>query len=102
MEFSSEQSTGLPDFSWFNLPKRENCTKLPSNKLKCQKTVQMAVNYSSIFHFKNQQDLPKLGFLCRNYTIRQPWQWYWKSYVLFWNCSFWHTLHAKVQMAKVS
>jgi hypothetical protein len=33
---------------------------------------QMAIKYTNIFQYKTLQNLPKLGILFLNYTIRQP------------------------------
>jgi hypothetical protein len=58
------------DFSWCNVPKREKQNKLciPND----HKVNQMAIKYTNIFHFNKFQNLPKLGFLVRKYTIWQP------------------------------
>jgi hypothetical protein len=50
---------GLPDFSWYNIPK----TGIPTDLPNVHKTYQMAIKYTNIFHFKILQNLPKLGFL---------------------------------------
>jgi hypothetical protein len=43
---------GLPDFSWYNKPKRG---KIPNY----HKFYQMAINYANAFHWKTLQNLPK-------------------------------------------
>jgi hypothetical protein len=62
---------GLPDFSWHNIPKREQiyqittkyldqmiikCTKRPYNRPN-------GINYTNIYHWKTLQYLPKFNFL---------------------------------------
>jgi protoporphyrinogen oxidase len=58
---------GLPDFSWYNVPKREKYTKMTTKFTKwpldipngCQ-IFQMAINYTDIFHSKALQNIPNL------------------------------------------
>jgi hypothetical protein len=61
---------GLPDFSWFNVPKLEKMDKITVQYIKfpqivptSRKTEQIAIKYTNIFHCKTPQNLPKLGFL---------------------------------------
>jgi hypothetical protein len=75
--------SGLPDCSWFNIPKRLKIyTKWPQNiphdhKIyhmttkysKFLKIYQMVVKYTHIFLSKALQNIPKLGFLACKYTI---------------------------------
>jgi hypothetical protein len=72
-------SAGLPDFSSHNLPKRGkidkmtiNYMKWPQNIPKCGKIDQTDLKCTNIFHCKIKQNLPKLGFLVRKYSIWQP------------------------------
>jgi hypothetical protein len=37
---------GLPDLSWYNIPKREKCTKLPQNIPNDHKINKMVIKYS--------------------------------------------------------
>jgi hypothetical protein len=75
-------TTGLPDFSWPNLPKRRKMyqmtikfTKCPQNIPNYRKIYQMTIKYTYIFHCKTVQNLPKLGFLFENKPSRNPdWQ----------------------------
>jgi hypothetical protein len=62
--------TGLPDLSWYNIPKRGKLyqmtikyTKWPHNTPNDHKMDQMAIKHTNIFRFKLLQNLPKLGFL---------------------------------------
>jgi hypothetical protein len=61
---------GLPDFSWYSIPKRWKYTKWPQNIPKChkiyqnvRKIYQMSIKFTSIFHCKTLKNLPKVGFL---------------------------------------
>jgi hypothetical protein len=62
---------GLPDFSWYKIPKREkytkltqtNYTKCPQNITKDRKMDKMSTKNTSIFHCKTLQNLTKFGFL---------------------------------------
>jgi hypothetical protein len=61
---------GLPDFSWYIIPKPEkmyqmvtNCTKWLQNIPNLHKIVKMAIKYINIFQSKALPNLPKLGFL---------------------------------------
>jgi hypothetical protein len=62
--------TGLPDLSWYNIPKA-GCNVPNDHKIyqmditstKCSKVFQMAIKYSKIFSSKALKNLPKLGFL---------------------------------------
>jgi hypothetical protein len=56
---------GLPDFSFYNTPKREN---IPNG---CQ-LLQMAIKLTKIFRSKAFPNIPKVGFLACKYTIWQP------------------------------
>jgi hypothetical protein len=79
---SSRLWPGLPDFSWYMIPKREKCTKLTQNVPNGNKIYQndrkifhMTIHYIKIWQPKDLQNLPKLGFLVWKQTIRQPWLW---------------------------
>jgi hypothetical protein len=72
------ERAGLPDFSWYMIPKPEKCTKLTQNvpnghkiSQMSVKTFQMAIKYISISQSRALQNLPKLGFLVLKQTIRQ-------------------------------
>jgi hypothetical protein len=43
-------SAGLPDFSWYNIPKREKYTKWLQNIPNGYKIYQMAIKYTNIFN----------------------------------------------------
>jgi hypothetical protein len=68
--FASE--SGLPDLSWYSVPKQEKYTKMTAKCTKwpyyvaipngCQ-IFQMAINYTNIFHYKVLQNIPKFGCL---------------------------------------
>jgi hypothetical protein len=73
---------GLPDLSWYKIPKRGEIhqmttkyTKWPYVKyFQWLKIDQKVIKYTNIFHHcKTLQKLPKLGFLVRKQTIWQPW-----------------------------
>jgi hypothetical protein len=51
---------GLPDFAWYNIPKREKLTKISQIIPKGHKQYQMAKKYSNISHSKALQNMPKL------------------------------------------
>jgi hypothetical protein len=62
--------SGLPDFSWYNVPKRGKIYQIIikysewlQNIQNCRKIDQMAIKYTNIFHCKTLQSLPKLEFL---------------------------------------
>jgi hypothetical protein len=62
--------TGLPDFFWYKIPKREKINQITTNYTKCPKNItkhlkmdQMTINYTNIFHSKTLKNLPKFGFL---------------------------------------
>jgi hypothetical protein len=57
--------TGLPDFSWYMIPKQ---AKVPDG----HKISQITINYINIFPSKALQNLPKLKFLVWKETIWQP------------------------------
>jgi hypothetical protein len=64
------RTAGLPDFSWYNIPKRGKIyqmttkyTKWPKNVSNGRNIDQMDIKYTNIFHYKTLQNLPKLGFL---------------------------------------
>jgi hypothetical protein len=70
-----------------NVPKWEkiyqmttNYTKLPYIVPNGHKILQMIITHHNIFHSKDIQNLPKLGFLVLKQTIWQPWQCYWLSF----------------------
>jgi hypothetical protein len=61
---------GLPDFSRYNIPKREKIyqmttkyTNWPLNISNGHKINQVLIKYTKIFYYKAHQNLPKLGFL---------------------------------------
>jgi hypothetical protein len=74
---------GLPDFSWHNIPKRgkiyQITTTLPNGHkigMPDDRIIfQMTTKYTSIFHSKALQNLPKFEFLVWKQTIWQPWLW---------------------------
>jgi hypothetical protein len=77
--------SGLPDFSWHNIPKRgsvyQNESQIIPNCIKIYQIVlkymyQVALKYTNIFHSKAFQNIPKLVFLYWKYTIWQPWSTY--------------------------
>jgi hypothetical protein len=81
---------GLPDFSWYNIPKRGKIyqitikyTKWPQNIPNCRKVDPMAIKYSNIFHCKTLQNLPKMVILVWKQIIWQPWPNGW-SFTLVW------------------
>jgi hypothetical protein len=56
----------LPDFSWYNLPKREKYTKWPQKPQTIpndRKPDQMSIKCNHIFYCMTFQNLPKVGFL---------------------------------------
>jgi hypothetical protein len=60
---------GLPDFSWYNIPKRGKIyqiatkyTKWPQNISNGRKIYQIHIKYTKIYYCKTHQNLPKLGF----------------------------------------
>jgi hypothetical protein len=58
--------TGLPDFSWSNIPKWEKYTKVYQIEVKNTpngpKSTQMAITFTQIFQSKAYKNNPKLGF----------------------------------------
>jgi hypothetical protein len=61
---------GLPDFSWYNIPKREKYAKMttkytnwPLNIPNGSKIDGVSINFTSIFYCKTLQNLPKLSIL---------------------------------------
>jgi hypothetical protein len=54
------------------LPNAHNITNSTSSIPNGLKTFQRTIKYTNIFHSKALQNLPKLGFLVRKYTIWQP------------------------------
>jgi hypothetical protein len=61
---------GLPDFSYYNIPKREKYTivaqkytKRPYNIPNGSKIDQMDIKFTNIFLYKTLRNLPKLGVL---------------------------------------
>jgi hypothetical protein len=76
---SLRSTAGLPDFSWFNIPKWEKIyqmtiqyTRWPQNIPDCRKIDQVSIKFTSIFHYKTLQNSPKFGFLVWKYTIWHP------------------------------
>jgi hypothetical protein len=70
-------SPGLPDFSWYMIPKSGKCTKWIQNVPKGHKISQIpnipnVLKYINIFRSNTHQTLPKLGFLVWKQTIWQP------------------------------
>jgi hypothetical protein len=66
------KGAGLPDFSWYNIPKwEENIPKCPQNKPNGHKIFEMAVKcidrsaikFTNSFQCQTLQNLSKLGFL---------------------------------------
>jgi hypothetical protein len=75
-KFVQNDSSGLPDFCWRYIPKRE---KLPQKKFVwlgvCQMTIKIPVhNIYDHFPFQSFPKIciPKLGLLLCKYTIWQP------------------------------
>jgi hypothetical protein len=71
--------TGLPDFSWYNIPKWGNMyqatlkyTNWPQQIPTSHKIDHMAIKSTNIFHYKAHHNLPKFGFLVWKYAIWQP------------------------------
>jgi hypothetical protein len=65
-----ETGSGLPDFSWYMIPKKEKMyqmnrkyTKWSQNIPKVHQILQMDIKYINIFQSMALQNLPKLGFL---------------------------------------
>jgi hypothetical protein len=65
---------GLPDFSWYKIPKREKIYQITTSyiyqmsiKYNYIKTVKWTkcpyIKYTNIFHCMTLQNLPKFGFL---------------------------------------
>jgi hypothetical protein len=75
--FEAYFQTGLPDFPWYNIPKRGKYTKLsqntytkvPKNIPNRRKMDQMAI---SIFHCKTLQNLPKFDIWFKNIPSGNP------------------------------
>jgi hypothetical protein len=74
-----QDSTGLPDFSWYILPKREKFYQYTTKDTQCLSNIsngckmdQTSMKYSKIFHCKTLQKLPQFWFLVWKYTIWQP------------------------------
>jgi hypothetical protein len=70
---------GLPDFSWYNKPKRGNIYQIIIKYTKCQQNVpngrkidQMAIIYTKIFHCNSLQNLAKVGFWFENMPSGNP------------------------------
>jgi hypothetical protein len=61
------KASGLPDFSWHNIPKRgkiyQIITPLPNDHKIYLKIFQMSIKQTGIFHSKALHNLPKLVFL---------------------------------------
>jgi hypothetical protein len=62
----------MPDFSWYNIPKRRKYTKWPQNIPNYRKIDQKAIKYTTNFQRKTLQNLPKVQFLFLKQTIWQP------------------------------
>jgi hypothetical protein len=76
---SWQSQSGLPDFSWYKIPKWGKYTKWPQNIPNGHKTFpmtvkldQMVIKHAKIFHCKTLQNLPKLVFVVWKQTIWQP------------------------------
>jgi hypothetical protein len=72
--------SGLPDLSWYNLPKWGKIFQMTIKHTKRKQDIpndrkihQMALKCIDIFGCKTLQNLPKLSFLVRKCTIWQPW-----------------------------
>jgi hypothetical protein len=70
--------TGLPDFSWNNIPKWRKYNKWPQNiphcykiKITTTKSTKKVIKYIRIFHSKDFQNIPQ-GLVWK-YTVWQPW-----------------------------
>jgi hypothetical protein len=73
-----QSGTGLPDFSWCTTPKLgkryQNTAKYSKRLQSISNTLQkykMSRKYTKIFHGKKFQNIAKLEFLVRKYTIWQ-------------------------------
>jgi hypothetical protein len=56
--------TGLPDFSWYNIPKRKQILISSDKmyKIDVKYLDQMVIKYTNISHCKSLQNLPNSGF----------------------------------------
>jgi hypothetical protein len=75
--FHTLPGAGLPDFSWRNIPKRENIQKTKLYQMtklyaKWTQKYQMGAKYTNLLHSKALQKLTKVGFWLWKYTIWQP------------------------------
>jgi hypothetical protein len=61
-------AAGLPDLSWYNIPKREKYTKINTKIPYGSKMDKISVKFTSILHCTALQNLPKLGVLVRKYV----------------------------------
>jgi hypothetical protein len=80
---------GLPDFSWCNVPKREEVyqmttkyTKQLAHLLNRLKIYQITTKCTNLFHSKALQNIPTLGILVWKYTIWQPWSPHKESFLI--------------------
>jgi hypothetical protein len=66
----------LPDFSWYNIPKLENCTERPQNIPTGDKIYTMAIKYTNTPIYKALLSIPDLGFWYENITSGNPDEFY--------------------------
>jgi hypothetical protein len=64
--------TGLPDFYWYNILKREKIRQMATKIQNVRKINQMALKYTNILHCKNLQNLSKSEFLFENMPSGNP------------------------------
>jgi hypothetical protein len=60
---------GLPDFSWYNLPTGEKCTRLPHyirNGHNTYQIDQMSIKYNNIFHCNALQNFTQIAIFVLN------------------------------------
>jgi hypothetical protein len=65
---------GLPDFSGFNIPKRDKCTKRPQNIPKWHKIYQKAIKYtkSAIKYTKRPENWPNDHKIYQHLPLQDP------------------------------
>jgi hypothetical protein len=75
------QPAGLPDFSWYSIPKwvkyttmTTKCTKHPWNIRKGSKETEWPTHLPTFFIARLSKIYPNWDFLVRNCTIWQPWR----------------------------
>jgi hypothetical protein len=64
--------TGLPDFPLYKHTKPGKNNQITIKYTKWPQNIPNGRNYTRIVHYKTLENLPKLGFLVRNYNIWQP------------------------------